>query len=85
MAAVLQLLHGSSPQAIQCGKLDKITTVYAATATMLSSSTRMPELFSKVSLLCVICLQHFYHVIDKIMFPLCGEDDECNAPFLRKK
>jgi hypothetical protein len=25
--------------------------------------------------------QHFFHLINKIMVPPCGTEDECNKPF----
>jgi hypothetical protein len=31
---------------------------------------------------CLFGLQHFFHIIDKIMVPPCGKEDECNKRFL---
>jgi hypothetical protein len=31
---------------------------------------------------CLFRVQHFYHIIDRIMMPPCGTEDECNKRFL---
>jgi hypothetical protein len=31
---------------------------------------------------CLFLLQHFYHIIDRVMMPPCGNETECNKRFL---
>jgi hypothetical protein len=33
---------------------------------------------------CLFRLQHFYHIIDKIMEPPCGTEEECNKVFAKR-
>jgi hypothetical protein len=33
-------------------------------------------------LIACACLQHFFHIVDKVMMPICGTDIMCNRRFL---
>jgi hypothetical protein len=82
------LLNSTSPQVIHNGDINHDAAA-AVQCLQLPCSKLCNNMYRRLKyqllhFICVSCLQHFYHIIDKIMKPLCGDDDECNKHFLKK-